>query len=108
VNITELTGLALGKKRTRRGKRKAGTAGAYDTHMKAVHACMSREDFSGAKAALLRAANSLPTGDTEHTEERPAADVSQKLAGIPAKSTASPAKGLSPALRAYLLSKNKG
>lgn len=105
-NLAGLTGLAVGKKKTRRGKRRSASTSAHAEHLQhlaEMKRCAECQDNKGAKAAAFKFIKALPS-------DEPAMEFNVEEHGhlTDAAPPTAPAKGkLSPALVAYL-KKKKG
>ena len=109
-NLAGMTGLAMGKKKTRRGKRRSASAlSEHEAHLKAARECVQCGDHKGAKGALFKAIKALPNDEPEM--EHNAAEEMREPEHIP-KATASSKSAraeskLSPAMLAYIAKKQK-
>ena len=112
-NLAGLTGLSMGKKKTRRGKRRSASAHAeHLKHMAEMKRCVECQDHKGAKSAAFQFIKALPVDDEPEMEHNAAEEVGESENGQPsappARAAAPSSKGaLSPALRAYLAKKKK-
>lgn len=102
-----MTGMPMGKKKTRRGKRHAPASGAHAEHvqhMAEMKRCVECQDHKGAKNAAFKFIKALP-GDEPEMEHGVAEEQAEPVAKATPK--ASPKGKLSPALMAYLKKKAK-
>lgn len=98
--MMKMTGMPMGKKRTRRGKRKGkGAHAEHMAHMAEMKRCVECQDHKGAKNAAFRFIKALPADEMEM--EMPV--VAQKT-DVP-RETSKPKGSLSPGLRAFLAKK---
>lgn len=102
-----MTGLPIGKKKTRRGKRRGAGSAAHAEHlqhMTEMKRCVECQDHKGAKNAAFKFIKALPADEPE-MEHSAAEDMKEPEHKQPSAKSA-PAKGkLSPALMAYLTKK---
>lgn len=99
TNPEHFSGLPMGKKRTRRGKRKGkGQHAEHMQHLAEMKRCAECQDHKGAKNAAFRFIKALPADEMEQMHS-PAGERAE------VKAVAKPKGKLSPGLSAFFAKK---